>query len=61
MGNPTPFLEIIINLLKQLDERGLSYKEAIIQLENTIKIINNDINKMEFKGETKQSVAQDRN
>ncbi len=39
MVSPTPFIEITIQLLKDLNKRGLSYEEAIKELEELIEMI----------------------
>ena len=39
MTSPIPFIEIIINLLRDLDKRGISYEDAIKELEGVIQII----------------------
>jgi len=39
MTSPIPFIEIIINLLKDLKKKGMSYDDAIKEFEEDIEII----------------------
>ena len=43
MTNPIPILEIIIDLLKDLKKKGMSYEDAIKELEETIQIIEDSL------------------